>query len=746
MNSLLKRSKESDIVIFQTDKSGRFSVDTPDNYKLASIPHTEGDEGISKKEYVDLEKIINAHSSMWTRILNLGKDKKDKDRFRSNMITRNSPYAPLYTLRKDHKKYDNENDGPPVRPVCGADSTYNYKLSHLITKVLERVIYEENTTCESTEEILAEFNSLNTQGVCEGFVLGSADVKALYPSLDIPFTVEIVGEMFFKSNVMIENEDYEEAGLYVALNKTEVEINSLYIKDWCPKRKNKRGPRLKITGNGVILEKEERFKPWQKPIAVIDDVAKKRMVTECIKIALNTLLQNHVYIFDGELRKQKKGGPIGVKLTGIVAKIFMSWWSKQFSDKLKSLDIEQMLHKCYVDDINFGIKATKIGIRYVNGEIQEDEAAKTEDELMKDDERTMNLVKTIGNSIHPSIQLEIDYPSKNEDKKMPLLDIKVWVEEIDGRRVIMHEYYSKEVSSRMMVHASSAMSMKTKRVIITQEILRVLLNCSKLLSWEITTKHINEMLKRVQYSGYSKKFRFEVVKSALNGYEKIVEAENNQERPMYRPKKWNRIIREKQKHKERNTKNWIKKAGYDTAIFVPATPKSELQKQLQGKIDKTNIKIKVIEKTGLSIKRKLQKSDPFRKNKCERTDCFVCISGGKGKCDKNEIKYNIQCLGEEESCKGIYHGESADNAYTRGKDHLRDLEGERNSRLIKHCIDKHEGVIQNFKMNVDTSFKGDATLRQIFEGISINNTPNEHLINDRSEWNQPRIPRTNINI
>ena len=125
---------------------------------------------------------------------------------------------------------------------------------------------------------------------------------------------------------------------------------------------------------------------------------------------------------------------------------------------------------------------------------------------------------------------------------MPLLDIKVWIEEIDGRHVIMHEYYCKEVSSKMMVHASSAISMKTKRVIITQEILRILLNCSKLLSWEITTKHINEMLKRIQYSGYSKKFRFEVVKSALNAYEKIVEAEKNQERPMYRPKRWNRII------------------------------------------------------------------------------------------------------------------------------------------------------------------------------------------------------------
>ena len=38
-------------------------------------------------------------------------------------------------------------------------------------------------------------------------------------------------------------------------------------------------------------------------------------------------------------------------------------------------------------------------------------------------------IKLIGNQIHKSIQLEADYPSKYDDKKVPILDLKVWVNE-----------------------------------------------------------------------------------------------------------------------------------------------------------------------------------------------------------------------------------------------------------------------------------------------------------------------------
>ena len=100
------------------------------------------------------------------------------------------------------------------------------------------------------------------------------------------------------------------------------------------------------------------------------------------------------------------------------------------------------------------------------------------------DKRTMMLLKAIGDSIHPSIQLEVDYPSKYADTHMPILDLKVWVQMQDGRPVIKHEHYAKAVSSKAVVAARSAFPWRDKRTVLTQDALRILLNCSRDLPWE----------------------------------------------------------------------------------------------------------------------------------------------------------------------------------------------------------------------------------------------------------------------
>ena len=48
--------------------------------------------------------------------------------------------------------------------------------------------------------------------------------------------------------------------------------------------------------------------------------------------------------------------------------------------------------------------------------------------------KMMNKIKDIGNSIHHSIQLEVDYPSLHEDNKLPLLDIKIWTEKEEDQQ------------------------------------------------------------------------------------------------------------------------------------------------------------------------------------------------------------------------------------------------------------------------------------------------------------------------
>ena len=141
-------------------------------------------------------------------------------------------------------------------------------------------------------------------------------------------------------------------------------------------------------------------------------------------------------------------------------------------------EIECSMYKRYVDDINMVISATQPGMRYKNTKLYLSRNAICEDQGIDADKRTMLLIQDIGNDIHPSIQLEVDFPSNHEDGKMPILDLKVWIEKHEAHAMIMHEFYSKEVSSKNVINAKSAIPWSTKRTVLTQEILRVLLNCS----------------------------------------------------------------------------------------------------------------------------------------------------------------------------------------------------------------------------------------------------------------------------
>ncbi len=56
--------------------------------------------------------------------------------------------------------------------------------------ILTEVRKTEESVCFNTEEMLADFRKVNSNNITEEVIIGSADVKALYPSLDISFTVE----------------------------------------------------------------------------------------------------------------------------------------------------------------------------------------------------------------------------------------------------------------------------------------------------------------------------------------------------------------------------------------------------------------------------------------------------------------------------------------------------------------------------------------------------------------------------
>jgi len=55
-------------------------------------------------------------------------------------------------------------------------------------------------------------------------------------------------------------------------------------------------------------------------------------------------------------------------------------------------------------------------------------------------------------------------------------------------------FIRKEVSSKMMLNSRSALPMKVKRPVLTQEVLRFLLNCNPEIPWERTVGNVNNMI------------------------------------------------------------------------------------------------------------------------------------------------------------------------------------------------------------------------------------------------------------
>ena len=143
-------------------------------------------------------------------------------------------------------------------------------------------------------------------------------------------------------------------------------------------------------------------------------------------------------------------------------------------------------------------------------------------------------------------------------------------------------------------------------------------------------------------------------------------------------------------------------------------------------------KVKIIERNGKIIEHLLCKSDPWGDDRCEREDCFMCLSSEKevGKCRKSNVVYHITCrLCEGKGEKVQYWGESSRSGYLRGREHRQDLENkEEGSHMLRHLETKHpeldledpENVRaeKHFKMEMDRQYST-AMDRQISEALAI---------------------------
>ena len=98
-----------------------------------------------------------------------------------------------------------------------------------------------------------------------------------------------------------------------------------------------------------------------------------------------------------------------------------------------------------------------------------------------------------------------DFCSNHIDLKTPILDIKVWIDEIPGVGFrILHSHYIKDVATRHVMNESSSHGAQMKFHVMVNELDRIMRIISPYLKWEESVvPSLDYFIKRMSFSGYS---------------------------------------------------------------------------------------------------------------------------------------------------------------------------------------------------------------------------------------------------
>ena len=187
--------------------------------------------------------------------------------------------------------------------------------------------------CRSSEEMMAGMTEVNQMEHVKNLVILSMDVSAMFPSMDIAECAKVAAEMFFESGMEL-NLDTEELGLYLAVTVDRARLIELGVADFCHVRIKSRGAHPGITTKEILDRDNKTGSLFFKPIRKPNKDEARHMFKIAFEILIKVAMSEHMYSFNGDLRKQKAGGAIGNVLTCALAVLFTVWWCKHFLDKV----------------------------------------------------------------------------------------------------------------------------------------------------------------------------------------------------------------------------------------------------------------------------------------------------------------------------------------------------------------------------------------------------------------------------
>ena len=115
---LKKRLKRNEFKMCQTDKSNHLAMIANEKYNEMGEEHTSKDRKITLEKAMELAKINDQHTSMMLKIFNMGRNVKEKKRFRESYM-KHGNISHKEDLFKDHKK------GYKTRPVINGSGSFS---------------------------------------------------------------------------------------------------------------------------------------------------------------------------------------------------------------------------------------------------------------------------------------------------------------------------------------------------------------------------------------------------------------------------------------------------------------------------------------------------------------------------------------------------------------------------------------------------------------------------------------------
>ena len=346
---------------------------------------------------------------------------------------------------------------------------------------------------------------------------------------------------------------------------------------------------------------------------------------------------------------------------------------------------------------------------------------------------------------------------------LPTLDTNL---KVGSDNQIQFKFYEKSTCSKKTVQKDSAMEENAKIQTVSNDLVRRLCNTGESLGARERCKVVDDYGQKLANSGYSLEQVRRILVNGIKGFEGRKLRCKREGRSLYRKAIQSQGAETKKKLLAKTS--WYKGAGqrkteYNsgggssnnkgatgreskkypprTILFVEQTVMGELGRRLRELMTRLapilGFKVKVVERTGSSLKSQFPQSSLWDGAPCGRENCITCTQGAEmlPPCTRKSLVYENVCSICNKGAKdkgelkdvdplipSVYVGETSRTVQERAREHWaatrgssKEVEG---SHMVKHMQQYHDGREPEFIMRV-VEFHRSALSRQTGEAVRI---------------------------